>query len=83
MTPLSALKLASYFKDAGLPDGVINFIPGDGAEAGDYLAKSPLIDKVAFTGSTKIGYNIMKESHVTNLKRVTLQLGGKSGNIIF
>ena len=45
---------------AGLPDGVINFVPGDGAIAGDYLAKSPLVDKVAFTGSTKVGYGIMK-----------------------
>lgn len=83
MTSLSALKLATYFKEAGLPDGVVNFIPGDGAVAGDYLAKSPLVDKVAFTGSTKVGYGIIKESHVTNLKRVTLELGGKSGNIIF
>lgn len=83
LTSLSALKLASYFKEAGLPDGVVNFIPGDGAIAGDYLSKSPLVDKVAFTGSTKIGYGIMKESHETNLKRITLELGGKSGNIIF
>lgn len=60
MTSLSALKLATYFKDAGLPDGVVNFVPGDGAQAGDYLAKSPLVDKVAFTGSTKIGYGIIK-----------------------
>ena len=60
MTPLSALKLASYFKECGLPDGVVNFVPGDGPEAGDYLAKSPLVDKVAFTGSTKVGYGIMK-----------------------
>lgn len=83
MTSLSALKLATYFKDAGLPDGVINLIPGSGSVAGDYLSKSPLVDKIAFTGSTKIGYDIMKESHVHNLKRVTLELGGKSGNIIF
>lgn len=61
----------------------MNIIPGDGTVAGDYLCKSPLIDKVAFTGSTKVGYGIMKDSHVTNLKRITLELGGKSGNIIF
>jgi len=60
LTPLSALKLASYFKEAGLPDGVVNFVPGDGPVVGDYLAKSPLVDKVAFTGSTKVGYNIMR-----------------------
>jgi len=60
LTPLSALKFASYFKECGLPDGVINFVPGDGSVAGDYLSKSPLVDKVAFTGSTKVGYGIMK-----------------------
>lgn len=72
MTSLSILKVASFFKNCGLPDGVINLVPGDGTEVGDYIAKSPLVDKVAFTGSTKVGYGIMKESHVSNLKRVTL-----------
>ena len=83
MTSLSALKLASYFKEAGLPDGVVNFVPGEGSVVGDYLSKSPKVDKVAFTGSTKVGLGIMKDSHAENLKRVTLELGGKSGNIIF
>lgn len=60
LTPLSALKLATFFKDAGLPDGVINLVPGSSDTIGDFLTQSPLIDKIAFTGSTKVGYGIMK-----------------------
>jgi aldehyde dehydrogenase (NAD+) len=61
----------------------VNLVPGYGEEAGDYLCKSPLVDKIAFTGSTRVGYQIIRESHIDNLKRISLELGGKSGNIIF
>jgi aldehyde dehydrogenase (NAD+) len=68
--------------EAGFPDGVVNILPGYGPSAGKALAQHKLVDKVAFTGSTEIGYEIMRNSHVNNLKRVTLELGGKSANII-
>lgn len=67
--------------EAGFPAGVVNIIPGFGA-AGAALSKHPLVDKVAFTGSTEVGYEIMRNSHVNNLKRITLELGGKSANIV-
>lgn len=68
--------------EAGLPEGVVNILPGYGPTAGKALAQHPLVDKVAFTGSTEIGYEIMRNSHKDNLKRITLELGGKSANII-
>lgn len=68
--------------EAGFPEGVVNILPGYGPSAGKALAQHPLVDKVAFTGSTEIGYEIMRTSHVKNLKRITLELGGKSANII-
>ncbi|KAI8147978.1 aldehyde dehydrogenase domain-containing protein [Fennellomyces sp. T-0311] len=83
LTPLSALKLAELVKEAGFPPGVINIITGYGAVAGDKLARHPKVGKVAFTGSTAVGRLIMKASAETNLKKVTLELGGKSPNIIF
>lgn len=80
-TPLSALYLAQLAHEAGFPPGVINVIPGFGETAGAPLVKHPLVDKIAFTGSTEVGKLIMREAANT-LKKVTLELGGKSPNII-
>ncbi|KAF1315785.1 Aldehyde dehydrogenase, partial [Globisporangium splendens] len=81
-TPLTALRLGELIVEAGFPPGVVNIVPGQGPTAGKHLAQHPDVDKVAFTGSTEVGYQIMRSSHVNNLKRVTLELGGKSANII-
>ncbi|ORZ20267.1 aldehyde dehydrogenase domain-containing protein [Absidia repens] len=83
MTPLSALKVAALAKEAGFPPGVINIITGYGAEAGDALARHLKVGKIAFTGSTLTGRHVMKAAAESNLKKVTLELGGKSPNIIF
>jgi len=80
-TPLSALYLAKLIDEAGFPKGVVNIVNGFGKSAGDALVKHPLVNKVAFTGSTPVGKSIMKEAANT-VKRVTLELGGKSPNII-
>lgn len=80
-TPLSALYLAQLTEEAGFPEGVINVIPGFGETAGTPLVKHPKVNKIAFTGSTEVGKFIMSEASNT-LKRVTLELGGKSPNII-
>ncbi|CAG8511684.1 10939_t:CDS:2 [Ambispora gerdemannii] len=81
-TPLSALKVASLIKIAGFPPGVINIVPGFGSTAGAAIARHMKIGKVAFTGSTATGRRILKDAAETNLKKVTLELGGKSPNII-
>lgn len=81
-TPLTALRLGELILEAGLPDGVVNVIPGFGPTAGGAIAAHPGIDKVAFTGSTEVGKEILKAS-AGNLKRISLELGGKSPNIIF
>ncbi len=81
-TPLSALRLGQLICEAGFPDGVVNIVPGFGETAGAALAAHPDVDKIAFTGSTEVGKKIL-EASVGNLKRVTLELGGKSPNIIF
>ncbi len=81
-TPLTALKLGELAMEAGFPNGVINILPGYGETAGDALIKHDLVDKVAFTGSTEVGFHIMRNSHPKNLKRITLELGGKSANVI-
>ena len=81
-TPLSALRIGELAMEAGFPDGVINILSGYGPTAGQALAQHPLVDKVAFTGSTEIGFEIMRTAHKHNLKRITLELGGKSANII-
>src|SRR5277367_1399050 len=81
-TPLSALLLGEILSEAGLPDGVINIITGFGPGAGSSIAEHPGVDKVSFTGSTEVGKLILKAS-AGNLKRVSLELGGKSPNIIF
>jgi phenylacetaldehyde dehydrogenase len=82
-TPLSALLLAELLQQAEVPDGVVNVIPGRGETAGAGLASHPDVDKVAFTGSTEVGRLIAKASAESNLKRVSLELGGKSPNIVF
>ena len=82
-TPLTALRVAELAMEAGYPPGVINMLPGFGPSAGAPLAKHMMVDKVAFTGSTEVGHSIMKASAESNLKRVTLELGGKSPNIVF
>lgn len=80
-TPLSALYLAELIDQAGFPPGVVNIVPGFGETAGQAIVNHPLIDKIAFTGSTEVGKLIMKNA-AQSLKRVTLELGGKSPNII-
>jgi len=80
-TPCSALELAKVIDQTDLPKGVVNIIHGSGAECGEELCTSPLIDKVAFTGSTAVGRRIMQLASDT-VKKVTLELGGKSANII-
>lgn len=80
-TPLSVLYLAQLAEEAGFPKGVLNVIPGYGETAGASLVKHPKVNKIAFTGSTVVGKSIMAEASKT-MKRVTLELGGKSPNII-
>jgi len=82
-TPLSALLLAELLHEAEVPDGVVNVVPGRGEIAGARLASHPDVDKIAFTGSTEVGKLIARASSESNLKRVSLELGGKSPNIVF
>jgi aldehyde dehydrogenase (NAD+) len=82
-TPLSALLFASLIKEAGFPPGVINIISGIGKDAGAAISSHMDIDKIAFTGSTLVGRQIMKAAALSNLKSVTMELGGKSANIVF
>jgi acyl-CoA reductase-like NAD-dependent aldehyde dehydrogenase len=81
-TPLTALRLGELLHEAGVPEGVINVVPGLGAVAGDALVKHPLVNKIAFTGSTAVGKHIMKHA-ADSLKRVSLELGGKAPNVVF
>ncbi|XP_053775778.1 mitochondrial 10-formyltetrahydrofolate dehydrogenase [Desmodus rotundus] len=83
VTPLTALKFAEVSVKAGFPKGVINIVPGSGGVAGQRLSEHPDIRKLGFTGSTPIGKQIMKSCAVSNLKKVSLELGGKSPLIIF
>ncbi|MCB1016265.1 MAG: aldehyde dehydrogenase family protein [Acidimicrobiales bacterium] len=80
-TPLTALKLAELIEEADLPPGVVNILAGPGGTVGEELAGSPLVDKTAFTGSTEVGRRIMQLASAT-VKPVTLELGGKSANIV-
>src|SRR5271167_3534777 len=82
-TPLSALRIGELIVEAGFPEGVVNMLPGYGPTAGAAIANHMDVDKVAFTGSTEVGHLIMEASAKSNLKRVTLELGGKSPNIVF
>jgi len=81
-TPLTALRLAELCLEAGVPEGVVNVVTGFGEEAGAPLAAHDDVDKITFTGSTEIGRKIL-EASAGNLKRTTLELGGKSPNIVF
>jgi len=82
LTPLTAIILGEICLEAGVPAGVVNIVPGSGSEVGNYLVEHKQVDKVAFTGSTPIGKDIMARASQT-LKRVTLELGGKSPNLVF
>ena len=89
-TPLSALRLAELIREAGVPAGAVNILSGWGDKTtygstgpGTAMSRHPDLNKIAFTGSTEVGKRIMKDAAETNLKRVTLELGGKSPNIIF
>lgn len=82
LTPLSAIELGKICLEAGIPEGVVNVVPGYGEIAGEALVKHPDVDKVAFTGSTAIGKHIMKTAAET-MKAVTLECGGKSANIVY
>lgn len=81
-TSLTSLWMAAYGAEAGLPPGVLNVVTGSGREVGTPLVKHPDVDKVSFTGSTEVGRMVMREAAGT-LKRVTLELGGKSPNVVF
>ncbi|GLB45323.1 putative aldehyde dehydrogenase family protein [Lyophyllum shimeji] len=83
VTPLSTLKLCEYISAAGFPDGVVNVINGYGDPVGVAIARHANIGKVSFTGSTRVGHQIMRASSETNLRPVTLELGGKSPTIVF
>ncbi|MBV9233876.1 MAG: aldehyde dehydrogenase family protein [Candidatus Eremiobacteraeota bacterium] len=82
LTPLSALRLAQLFEELELPPGVLNIVTGAGATAGHAIAASTLVDKVAFTGGTTTGRSIMQAA-TSNLKKISLELGGKSPNVVF
>jgi phenylacetaldehyde dehydrogenase len=81
-TPLSALRLGELIQEVGFPEGVVNIVPGYGETAGAALAAHPAVDKVAFTGSTEVG-KLIVHAAAGNLKKVTLELGGKSPNVVF
>ncbi|KAL0867641.1 hypothetical protein ABMA27_008396 [Loxostege sticticalis] len=81
--PLTALKFAELSAKAGIPPGVINILPGSGSVAGQAMADHPLVRKLGFTGSTPIGQQIMSSCAASNMKKVSLELGGKSPLVIF
>jgi betaine-aldehyde dehydrogenase len=82
LTPLSALKLAEIYSEAGLPDGVFNVLPGDGASLGQAMTEHPGIEKISFTGGTATGRKVMASASSSTLKEVTMELGGKSPLIV-
>jgi acyl-CoA reductase-like NAD-dependent aldehyde dehydrogenase len=82
LTPLSALRMAELASEVGFPPGVVNVVPGPGTTTGAYLVRHPGVDKIAFTGSTATGREIMRLA-ADGVKRVTLELGGKSPNLVF
>jgi acyl-CoA reductase-like NAD-dependent aldehyde dehydrogenase len=81
-TPLSAIRIGELALEAGLPPGVFNVVPGRGSVAGEALVRHPQVDKISFTGSTEVGQHIMRAAADT-VKKLTLELGGKSPNIVF
>lgn len=82
LTPLTALELGALCLEAGIPPGVVNVVPGEGKVAGHALLESSGVDKIAFTGSTEVGRHVMRTA-AGSIKRVSLELGGKSANIVF
>ena len=82
LTPLTALRLAELALEAGLPEGVVNVVAGPGSVVGRRLVEHPDVAKIGFTGSTEVGRSVMEGSAGT-IKRVTLELGGKSANVVF
>jgi betaine-aldehyde dehydrogenase len=82
LTPLTALRLAKLMEEVGIPKGVVNIVLGAGPVVGQALAESPLVDKIAFTGGTRTGRIIMQAA-TGNLKKISLELGGKSPNVVF
>ncbi len=82
LTPLSALRLAELALEAGIPEGVLNVVPGKGSVVGTRLVEHPAVAKIGFTGSTEVGQEVMRGAAGT-IKRVTLELGGKSANVVF
>ncbi len=82
LTPLSTIRLAAIFAELDFPPGVVNIVPGAGATVGHAIAASEHVDKIAFTGGTKTGRSIMLDA-TTNLKKISLELGGKSPNVVF
>jgi acyl-CoA reductase-like NAD-dependent aldehyde dehydrogenase len=82
LVPLSTLRLCELFDDVGIPNGVVNVVPGYGARAGAHLVAHPDVDKVSFTGSTRTGRSVV-EASAGNLKRLQLELGGKGANVVF
>ncbi len=82
-TPLTALRVAALAQEAGIPDGVVNVVPGFGPTAGAAVSAHPDIDKVAFTGEGSTGQLILEAAARSNMKRVSLELGGKSPNVVF
>src|SRR5258707_1657718 len=83
LTPLTAIRMCTILKEAGIPDGVVNIVTGYGITAGQAISSHMKIEKVAFTGSTLVGRKIMEAAAKSNLKNITLELGGKSPTIIF
>ena len=82
-TPLTALLFAQLTQEAGFPPGVVNVIVGYGGTVGEAISHHMGVEKVAFTGSTLVGRKVMKAAAETNLKDVTLELGGKSPGVVF
>jgi acyl-CoA reductase-like NAD-dependent aldehyde dehydrogenase len=82
LTPLSALRLGELALEAGIPEGVVNILPGKGSVVGARLVEHPDVAKIGFTGSTEVGQEVMRGAAGT-IKRVTLELGGKSANVVF
>ena len=81
-TPLTAMRLVELAREAGIPEGVFNVVTGSGSVVGEAIIKHPLVRKIAFTGSTEVGMNVMRLA-ADDIKRVSLELGGKSPNVIF
>ena len=81
-SPLTALRIAELASEAGLPDGVLNVVPGPGSAVGPALARHPLVDKLTFTGSTEVGKSLLRAVGESDVKAITLELGGKSPQLV-